>query len=279
MAGLAEIATVPSCLGMMTAKYPLFDLVSDITCPFEVGEGLFICTNDIDVDVIESDNMSAEDKEHLLEPCFCLTIHKNKHKPEVASITFIISARLIKRSKVFIRYRVDNSRELIKIRDDYPCVTFPKTTRMITSSEFQRLCKLLYALDVFKNINTRTSNAVYFLGMAYRSRKWLESLLFHVCALETLTSASERETNVTNKFADRIHDFIGYDKDDIALIYNIRSELVHGRYQWKSREENGRLNRIAEEACRKVFGKILLETNYSELFKDDNKRLDLFENG
>ena len=264
---------------MMIAKYPLFDLVSDITCPFEVGEGIYISTNDIDVEAIESYNMSTEDKKRLLEPFFCLIIDKNKHEPKVASITFIISARLIKRSKVFIRYRVDNSSELVKVRDDYPFVTSPEATPVITPSEFQRLCRLFSGLNVFKTINTRTSNAVYFLGMACRSRRWLESLLFHVCALETLTSASERERNVTNKFADRIHNFIGYNKDELALIYNIRSKLVHGRYHWESGEEKLRLNRIAEEACRKVFSKILLETNYSELFKDDNKRLDLFENG
>lgn len=265
-------------LSMMIAKYPLFELVSGITCPFEVGEGICISGNDIDVEAIKAYNMSTVDKKHLSETFFCLAIDKNKHKPEVASIIFIISARLIKRSKVLIRYRVDNSSELIKIRDDYPFVTSPEATREITPSEFQRLCKIFSALNIFKNINTRTSNAVYFLGMAYRSRRWLESLLFRVCALETLTSASERERNVTNKFTDRIHNFIGYNKDELALIYKIRSELVHGRYQCESVEENRRLNCIAEEACRKVFSKILLETNYSELFKDDNKRLDLFEN-
>jgi len=266
-------------LFMTIAKYPLFDLVSDITCPFEVGEGIYISTNDIDAEAIESYNMSTEDSQCLLEPSFCLVIDKKKHKPEVASIIFIISARLIKRSKVFIRYRVDNSSALIKIRDDYPFVTSPEATREITPSEFQRLCKLFSALNFFKKINTRTSNAVYFLSMAYRSRNWLESLLFHVCALETLISAFKRERNVMRKFIDRIHNFIGYNKDKLASIYNIRSDLVHGRYQWESGEKNLCLNRIAEEACRKVFGKILLETNYSKSFKDDKKRLYLFENG
>ena len=151
---------------------------------------------------------------------------------------------------------------------------------MITHLELQKSCKLFSALNFFKKINTRTSNAVYFLSMAYRSRKWLESLLFHVNALETLTSASERENNITEKFVNRIHNFIGYNKEDLGLIYNIRSELVHGRYKWVSGEENHRMNCIAEEVCRKVFSKFLLETNYSELFGDDNKRLNLLgDNG
>lgn len=265
-------------LFMMTAKYPLFELVSDITCPFEIGEGIYISANDIDVEAIDSRNMSVEDKRCLLDPSFCLTIDEGKDKPEVASITFIISARLIKRSKVFIRYRVNHSNELIKIRDDYPHVISSETTPMITPSEFQQLCDLFSALNFFTKINTRTSNAVYFLSMACRSRKWTESLLFRVCVLETLISGSERESCVTKKFIDRIHNFIGYDKEKLELIYNIRSDLVHGRYRWESGKKNLYLNRIAEEACRKVFCKILLETNYTELFKDDKKRLDLFGN-
>jgi len=263
----------------MIAKYPLFYLDSEITCPFDLGEGIYISTNDIDVEATKPANMSREDEIRLLDPLFCLAIDKNKHKPEVASITFIIAARLTKRSKVSIRYRVDNPMELIKVRDDYPFVTSPEATPLITPAEFQRLHRLFSALNSFRQLDIRTSNAVYFLSMAYRSRKWLESLLFHVCVLETLTSASERETNVTNKFIDRIHYFIGYDKEELASIYNVRSELVHGRYQCESRMENLRLYCIAEDVCRKVFGKILLETKYTELFEDDKRRLGLFENG
>ena len=74
----------------MIAKYPLFDLVSDITCPFEVGQGICISSNDIDVEAIESYNMSSEDKDHLLEPSFCLAIDKDKDKPQVSSIIFNI---------------------------------------------------------------------------------------------------------------------------------------------------------------------------------------------
>ncbi len=238
---------------MQIAKYPLFNLVSDVICSLDICDGIYISLNDIDVEAINPYNMSTEDKGHLSDPSFCLVIDKNKHKPELASITFIISCRLIKRSRVFIRYRVDNSTDLIKIRDDYSYVKSSDVTMMITHSELQKSCKLFPALNSFRNINTRTKNAVYFLSLACRSWSWLESLLFRVNALETLISASERENNIMKKFVNRIHDLIGYNKDDLELIYNIRSELVHGRYEWKSGEENLNLNRIAEEVCRKVF--------------------------
>ena len=94
-----------------------------------------------------------------------------------------------------------------------------------------------------------------------------------------MTSSAEREDRITEKFANRIHNFIGYDKDELNRIYNIRSELVHGRYKWNSEEENLILNRIAEEVCRTIFVKILLDEKHLDSFKSDENRINLFENG
>ena len=44
-----------------------------------------ISANDIDVEAIDSRNMSVEDKRCLLDPSFCLTIDEGKDKPEVAT--------------------------------------------------------------------------------------------------------------------------------------------------------------------------------------------------
>lgn len=260
----------------MKALYPLFEFVIDVNPPVPVDDGICITQNDIVVTELESYNMSEEDKNLLAMPYFCLKVDKNKQEPEIASISFVVASRLVKRTKVFIRYRVDNSTRLIKIRDDYPFASSPETTTLITSVELQRLCDLYRALNQFKQINNRALNAVYFLGLACRSRKWLESLLFYVNALETLTSATQQERNITDKFIDRIHNFIGHDEDELKEIYNKRSELVHGRSRWLSEEENLRLYLIAEKVCRKVFSKILLEENYVELFNDDLKRLNMF---
>lgn len=113
--------------------------------------------------------------------------------------------------------------------------------------------------------------------MAIRSRGWLESLIFYVCALETITSAPNIENKITEKFKNRINNFIGYDKNKLNEIYNIRSKLVHGRYDFQSEEENLRLNEIAEEVCRKVFSKILLDNSNINSFEDDEGRLKLFK--
>ena len=256
--------------------YPLYELDSNLAPPVEIANGITIISNNIDLNKIKKSNVSKEDAHHLRDTQLCLQIDENVIPPEKASIAFIISCRLLKRTKVFIRYRVDSSNEIRKIRDDYPFVTASNVTTAIKQSEFKKIAKLYAGLNKFKNINKRTGNAVYFLGLAYRSRGWLESLIFHVCALETLTSASKRENNITQKFKKRIHNFIGYNEKKLEKIYNIRSELVHGRYSHKSVKENLKLNRIAEAACGKMFTKILLNSRYLNAFTKNASRKKLF---
>jgi len=193
-----------------------------------------------------------------------------------ASVTFMLSARLLKRSKVFIRYGVDSSNCFIPLRDDYIQVTSQNTTTEILESEFHKLSKIFTALDDFRRLNTRTKNAVYFFMLACRSRSALEAILFRVTALETLTSAQNRENGITKKFVDRIRSFIGFKEEDLKEMYDFRSSLVHGRYECKSLENNRHLSCFSDEVCRKVFSKILLECNYNELFSDDIKRMALF---
>lgn len=256
--------------------YPLHELNSNISPPAQIADGVTVISNNINLNRINKLNVSQEDGFHLLDTQLCLQIDEDVTHPEKASIAFIICCRLLKRTKVFIRYRVDSSNEIRKIRDDYPFVTARNATPTIKQQEFKRIAKLYSALDKFKIMNKRNANAVYFLGMAYRSRGWLESLIFHVCALETLTSAPNREYNITETFKNRIHNFIGYDKNKLETIYNIRSELVHGRHSHKSGKENLKLNRIGEAACRNMFTKILLNPDYLNAFTNDTSRMKLF---
>lgn len=258
--------------------YPLYELNSDITPPVQIANGVSIISNNIDLNSINKANVSKEDANHLKRPQLCLQIDEEVIPPEEASIAFIVSCRLLKRTKVFIRYRVDSSNQIRKIRDDYPFVTARNVTGIIKKEEFKKITTLYAGINKFRNLNKRTGNAVYFLGLAYRARGWLESLIFHVCALETLTSASNRENKITQKFKERIHNFIGYNENKLEKIYSIRSELVHGRYSHKSIEENLKLNRIAEAACRKMFTKIFLNSVYSNAFQCDTSRMKLFEN-
>jgi len=263
----------------MNAIYPLFGIETETDNLIQIGKGIAVSKNDIETKKLYSNNLSQEDKYHLQQVKHCLIVDKNQYKPEQASLLFIISCRLLKPTRVIIRYRIDSDNNIVsKIRDDYPFVPSDDDTSKITNENFKQVSKIFKGLNYFKTINTRTSNASYFLGLAYRSRKWLEALLFHVSALETITSLPDREQGVTKKFADRINNFIGYDKAALRKIYNIRSELVHGRYIAESVDENLRFFKIAEEVCRSVFLKILIDKKILDSFGTDEARMKIFEN-
>jgi hypothetical protein len=261
----------------MNAAYPLFDFDTEAISPIQIGNGIVVSKNVIEIEKLLSVNLSQEDKHHLLQAKRCLLIDKNKYKPEQASLLFIIACRILKPTKVFIRYRVDYENNTVsKIRDDYPFVPTDDVTTTISNNDFNLVLKLYEGIDTFRKINTRTSNASYFIGLAYRTRKWLEGLLFHVCALETLTSSSNQENGMTKKFVNRINYFIGYEKAALEKIYNVRSELVHGRYLAESNDKNLEYYKIAEEVCRSAFRKILMNHNILDSFNNDEDRMKVF---
>jgi hypothetical protein len=262
---------------MKISIYPLHDLDSDLKCPFEIDNSVSVIFNVINIENIDKRNVSKEDERHLRDTAFCLSVDEKIIRPEEASLLFMIACRLLKRTKLFIRYRIKSSNTVAKICDDYPFVTAHNATTQIKPNEFKKIAKLYTGLSAFSKLTKRSGNAVYFLSMAYRSRGWLESLIFHVCALETLTSSSTQEKGITEKFIKRVHSFIGYDEKKLRRIYDIRSELVHGRFSHKSAEENLKLNRIAEAASRKMFAKILLCQTHIDAFAIDEKRMKLFE--
>ena len=264
----------------MNAIYPLFGIETETENTIQIGNGITVSKNDIETEKLYSTNLSKEDIYHLQQAKHYLFVDKKQYVPEQASLLFIISCRLLKPTKVIIRYRIDNEKSIVsKIRDDYPFVPADDVTSIITNENFKNVSKIFEGLNYFKTISTRTSNAAYFIGLAYRSRKWLEALLFHVCALETITSSADREQGITDKFVDRIHNCIGYDKAALRKIYNIRSELVHGRYIAESEIENLKFFKIAEEVCRSVFMKILIDKTILDSFGTDEARMKIFENG
>lgn len=256
--------------------YPLIEFFATARIPLQIDDGLSIVYNSISFDNINKINISEEDINQIKYPPFCLQVDEEKINPEEASLLFILACRLLKRTKVFIRYRVDSLNQIRQIRDDYPYINSVNIAESILDDELIKISKLYSNLNNFRSLNTRSGNASYFLSLAYRSHNWLESLIFHVCSLETLISAPEQEGKITEKFINRITNFIGYDVGKLEKIYNVRSELVHGRHNHESENENLELKKIAEEENRLVFSKILLTPHCFEAFKNETTRLKMF---
>lgn len=135
---------------MKISKYPLYSFYSDLNYPFQIDRGISIDTNDIFTNKLQTYNVSNEDEHHLKEVNFCLKIDEDINPPSEASITFIVACRLLKPTKVFVRYRVDSSNAILKIRDDYPFSRNAKET--IDQDDFKTISKLFIGLNRFKVI-------------------------------------------------------------------------------------------------------------------------------
>lgn len=256
--------------------YPLFKLYSDFNKTIEIDKGVSVVPNDIDINLIEESTISLVDKHHFKETSYCLRIDEDIVAPNEASLVFMLSCRLFKCTKVFIRYRLNSSKHKLCIYDLYPYIPSKETSIEITYEEFKKISTLYKNFNQFKDLSIRSGNICYFISLAYRADSWLESLIFFVCALETITSSDIQERGITNKFINRIYNFTGYDRSKLRSIYDVRSELVHGRYSSESKEKNLELMIIAEEVLRKTFVKILSNTEYLTDFKDSSKRLNIF---
>ena len=131
---------------MKISRYPLYSFYSDVDRPFQIDRGISIDTNDIFTNKIQTYNVSNEDENHLKEVNFCLKIDEDITPPCQASIAFIVACRLLKPTKVFVRYRVDSSNAILKIRDDYSFNRNAKET--IDKDDFKTISKLFQKSSV-----------------------------------------------------------------------------------------------------------------------------------
>lgn len=261
---------------MKKSFYPLIHFNSYLNNTVQLIDGISIVSNNIDTNLIEPIDLSSYDIQNIQHCNYCLCVDDDIIQPNLASVYFILACRLLKRSKVTIRYHIDSNNRIKHIRDDYPFIPAHDSTSSISESEIIVISKLLSGIIKFEPLNIRTSNSLYFIKQAYSSRIWLDSLLFMVCSLETLISAPDRESYIKALFRDRINGFTNCNKYLLMRIYDVRSELIHGRYNYKSDKVNLRFLRIADTIVRKVFSKILLDESIIIGFTDDITRLNLF---
>ena len=63
----------------MNIAYPLFGFDTDAVNPIQIGSGLVVSKNVIEIEKLYSVNLSQEDKHHLQQAKHCLVADKNKY--------------------------------------------------------------------------------------------------------------------------------------------------------------------------------------------------------
>ncbi len=261
---------------MGTSLYPLQQIWILHSLPIQIANGISIVNNDINIENYDTPNISEIDRVTIKDAKCCLSIDDSLFEPKEASYIFIAASRLLKHSQVWVKYHFKASHKISISIDNYNFLEVDDTTQTVTEDEVTNLCKLFSNLNRFSSISGRLRNALYFLSRAYLNYDRLESLLFLVFAMETIISAQQQELRSTDIFVNRIYNFTGFNQDDLRCIYNVRSEMVHGRYNPQNRDVSLNLLRIADSASRKTFLKLLLDDKNINAFANEATRMLLF---
>lgn len=135
-------------------------------------------------------------------------------------------------------------------------------------------------MDAIDSVSNRTHNAIYFMYGAYfntRHATYLFVLLFTV--LEALFSKEEGGA-ATKTICKRVSCFLGSQArcgySDIERLYNIRSELVHGRRKAADSDENLADTHELEFVVTECMKKVLAERIYLK-YKDVEEKEKYFE--
>lgn len=154
----------------------------------------------------------------------------DKFKSELNML--LISFRIFAKSNAFIKWRfcTENQKYSTRLNDRFrnllTMANLNITEKMLTTVKNG----FLQIVEMY-NISDRTKNTFYFTWRGLCVEKHMDAYILLVCALESLFS-NETAEDVTKTVIKRIQKFLsrkGFGGDQIKKIYQIRSDMVHGR--------------------------------------------------
>lgn len=114
----------------------------------------------------------------------------------------------------------------------------------------------------------RAHNAIYFAYLATHTIHWIQSFVFWMSALEALFSKDSRG-GATSTIKRRVSAYIGdpniVTQDDVEMIYDIRSRIVHGDIcaSQNTPEENLQMLWMIETIACACFSKLIVSHDFS----------------
>lgn len=122
--------------------------------------------------------------------------------------------------------------ELKNHRYDNTIVNSRKRIRHLKRENLIKSDSYFPELKKMWKVSNRTRNAMHFLLKAYRSGYWADNFLANMVGLEALFS-SDRRQGMTRTICDRVSGFLeeyeNCEYDDIENLYNVRSQIAHGK--------------------------------------------------
>jgi hypothetical protein len=200
----------------------------------------------------------------------------------------LLSFRIFFEGKTpYIKYRLclENEQECWRLQTPITFINQMEKDRPSYSIDDLTMIEKGFAnLSEMYEISTRCHNAIYFLFLSFTTIHWTASYLFFMNALEAIFSKDDRGS-ATKTICTRVSSFLDSKDEktykDIENLYNIRSDITHGRIEVNEDPLNNlqKLYKL-QTIIILCMKKIVEEKIYIE-FKDPtsrNKYLEKFDN-
>lgn len=235
----------------MRIVMPLFDFMNSNAREFEFGDGTYRLRRfDPDTDIPKDDipGLSEMDIKYIKRELWALVAENpdlNTYEEDINRL--LLSFKIHTLARLFIKYRLcaDDTSLCRVISERMNYILAEKSPRQISVEQLEQVntgFERLQEMDAIDSVSSRTHNAIYFMYGAYFTAGhalYLFVLLFTV--LEALFSKEEGGA-ATRTICERASSFLDSQPrctySDIERLYNIRSELVHGKRRASESDKN-----------------------------------------
>jgi 2-methylcitrate dehydratase len=155
----------------------------------------------------------------------------------------------------------------------------PSAVKDFSTQELNDIKNTYKTLIDFQNFSFRTKHAVNFLFLAYTSYYWMEVFILLMTSIETLVSPSD-EKQITTRIMKRLRGLIKdsdiCSKTKLEKLYNLRSNIIHGRVVENTdfEEHKSELNDL-QMIVLTAFNKII-STDFSSIYSNEKSKEEYF---
>jgi hypothetical protein len=104
--------------------------------------------------------------------------------------------------------------------------------KIFNRSDLEKVDTYFGRLIGMNSVSTRTKNALYFTFRGMSAEKWIDAFMMYMAAIESLFSKDKpggATEVIKTRMASLLNPVNGTTKDDVGALYNLRSEMTHGR--------------------------------------------------
>lgn len=182
---------------------------------------------------------SKQDVQYMRQEEWAIIADRTESDNYIDDINLLLIAfRIYSVAVPFIKYRVckENHSLARRLCDKYETVFRKKELPCLAVEDLEKVNKGFKELLEMYNVGSRAKNALYFAFRGFSQIKWMDAYAFFSFALEALFSREDK-SEPTKTIINRVSRILNCSKTKINDLYEIRSDIVHGRIEYTEKED------------------------------------------